>query len=176
MRKWCILQRHLHLARPVTRTRSSMTNDAPDPLRRVTGDISKPPHGARRSLHERVSHVESITGMTSNAYTGIRTDLKCASARADFRYRRVSRELEELHQRVDESFEYLERLERNLRVYAVIEEWARSTDLGHCCPAVRRLRDAINDILPLAFALPEAMGDQDVVMQDDAGDNAGDNA
>ena len=99
-----------------------MAKDARDPLRRVTSDIAKPASGDRRSLHERVSHVESITGITSNAYAGIRTDLRCASARADFRHRRVSRELEELHQRVGESFEYLERLERNLRVYAVIEE------------------------------------------------------
>ena len=153
-----------------------MANNERDPLRQINGGIAKSSSYTQRPIEERVANVEATTTTTASAYRGLRTDLTCASARADIRYRQVSRELGQLHQRVGESFEYLERLERNLRVFTVIEDWARSTELGYCCPAVRRLRHAINDVVPLAFALPEVMGNQDVVMEDGAGNNAGDNA
>lgn len=149
-----------------------MAGNSPDPLRRTSAGIAKPSNGTQRSIQERVAHVEATTTITASAYRGLRVDLNSASHRADVRYRRVCRELEQLHQRVGESFEYLNRLEHNLRVFTVIEDWARSTELGYCCPAVRRLRHAINDVLPLAFALPEVQDNQDVEMEGPANNDA----
>ena len=98
---------------------------------------------------------------TANVYRGIRVELNSSRGLSGIHYRQLYSETVRLQKRLDEAFDYMDHLERNIQVCTVADDWARSTNPDECCPAVRRLRAAITDIVHQAFALPDVMGEDD---------------
>ena len=157
------------LASASSSTVPNMTNGASKRIPVADGGVSKTPSCGQRTVAERVVRLESTLTLTANAYSGIRKDLESQHNLSGLRYRQLYDETERLHRRIDRAFEHLGRLEQDLRVCTILEDWARSTELGYCCPAVRRLRHAINDVLPHALAQINVNDGGDVDMPGNAG-------